>query len=86
MLATHDPRLVDIGGALAVKAEREAGTYEFQMLYGIRPDEQKRLAELGETVRVYLPYGEEWYGYLMRRMAEKPANVAFFLRALATRG
>ena len=86
MLATHDPRLVDIGGALAVKAEREAGTYEFQMLYGIRPDEQRRLAELGETVRVYLPYGEEWYGYLMRRMAEKPANVAFFLRALATRG
>ncbi len=86
MLATHDPRLVDIGGALAVQAGREAGTYEFQMLYGIRPEEQKRLAELGETVRVYLPYGEEWYGYLMRRMAEKPANVAFFLRALATRG
>jgi len=86
MLATHDPRLVDIGGALAVKAEREAGTYEFQLLYGIRPDEQRRLAELGETVRVYLPYGQEWYGYLMRRMAEKPANVAFFLRALATKG
>ncbi len=86
MLATHDPRLVDIAGALAVQAGREAGSYEYQMLYGIRPDEQKRLAELGETVRVYLPYGEEWYGYLMRRMAEKPANTVFFLRALATKG
>ncbi len=86
MLATHDPRLVDIAGALAVQAGREAGSYEYQMLYGIRPDEQKRLAGLGETVRVYLPYGEEWYGYLMRRMAEKPANTVFFLRALATKG
>ncbi len=86
MLATHDPRLVDIAGALAVQAGREVGSYEYQMLFGIRPDEQKRLAELGETVRVYLPYGEEWYGYLMRRMAEKPANTVFFLRALATKG
>lgn len=86
MLATHDPRLVDLTGALAVRYGRPQGTYEFQMLYGIRPDEQRRLTALGETVRVYLPYGEEWYGYFMRRLAERPANVAFFLRALATKG
>jgi proline dehydrogenase len=86
MLATHDPRLVDIGGALAVRAGRTQGSYEFQMLFGIRPDEQQRLADRGEHVRVYVPYGDQWYGYLMRRMAERPANTAFFLRALATRG
>ncbi|GAB3686524.1 proline dehydrogenase family protein [Angustibacter aerolatus] len=86
MLATHDPRLVDIGGALAVQHGRSQGSYEFQMLYGIRPDEQQRLADQGEKVRVYVPYGDEWYGYLVRRMAERPANTAFFLRALATRG
>jgi proline dehydrogenase len=85
MLATHDPRLVDIGGALAVQNGRSQGSYEFQMLYGIRPDEQQRLADQGEKVRVYVPYGDEWYGYLVRRMAERPANTAFFLRALATR-
>jgi proline dehydrogenase len=55
------------------------------MLYGIRPNEQRRLASEGETVRVYVPYGDEWYGYLMRRLAERPANVAFFLRSLATK-
>jgi proline dehydrogenase len=55
------------------------------MLYGIRPDEQRRLARQGRTVRVYVPYGDQWYGYLMRRLAERPANVAFFLRALASR-
>lgn len=86
MLATHDPRLVDIVGALAAQYECEAGSYEYQMLYGVRPDEQRRLVSLGETVRVYLPYGQEWYGYLMRRMAERPANTMFFLRALASKG
>ena len=86
MAATHDPRLVDLAGALAVQNGRTQGSYEFQMLFGIRPDEQRRLAALGETVRVYLPYGEEWYGYLMRRMAERPSNVTFFLRAVATKG
>jgi proline dehydrogenase len=85
MVATHDPRLVDLAGALAVHHRRPQGSYEMQMLYGVRPDEQRRLAARGETVRVYLPYGAEWYGYLMRRMAERPANTAFFLRALATR-
>lgn len=86
MLATHDPRMVDIGGALARRYGRAQGSYEFQMLFGIRPDEQVRLAASGERMRVYVPYGEDWYGYFMRRMAERPANTAFFLRALATKG
>ncbi|HEU5044331.1 MAG TPA: proline dehydrogenase family protein, partial [Nocardioidaceae bacterium] len=59
--------------------------YEFQMLYGIRPDEQRRLAESGEKVRVYIPYGLEWYGYLMRRLAERPSNLTFFLRSLISK-
>ncbi len=83
MVASHDPRLIEIAGTLA--AGREQGTYEYQMLYGIRPTEQQRLADAGETMRVYVPYGDEYYGYFMRRLAERPANVAFFLRALATR-
>jgi proline dehydrogenase len=52
----------------------------------VRPAEQKRLAEAGETVRVYTPYGDEWYGYLMRRLAERPQNVAFFARSLVSKG
>ena len=55
------------------------------MLYGVRPEEQRRLAADGETVRVYVPYGADWYGYFMRRLAERPANVAFFLRSLLTK-
>lgn len=86
MLATHDPRLVEIGGTLAARHGKRQGEYEFQMLYGIRPDEQRRLAASGERVRVYVPYGDEWYGYLMRRMAERPANLTFFLRSLMTKG
>jgi proline dehydrogenase len=85
MVASHDPRLVDIAGALAVQNGRPQGSYEFQMLYGVRPDEQLRLASQGERVRVYLPYGEEWYGYLLRRMAERPANAVFFARSLMSR-
>lgn len=86
MLATHDPRLIDIAEALAVRARRERGQYEYQMLYGVRPDEQQRLAEQGEKVRVYVPYGAEWYGYMVRRMAEKPANLSLFLRSLVSTG
>ncbi len=86
MLATHDPTMVDIGAALARRYGREQGTYEFQMLYGIRPDEQVRLAASGERMRVYVPYGDDWYGYFMRRLAERPANLVFFLRSVATKG
>jgi proline dehydrogenase len=85
MIATHDPRMVEIASSLASRYGRAQGTYEFQMLYGIRPDEQKRLAASGETVRVYLPYGGEWYGYLMRRLAERPQNLTFFLRSLISK-
>ncbi|MDP9240056.1 MAG: proline dehydrogenase family protein [Actinomycetota bacterium] len=85
MIATHDPRLIAIADDRARWYDRARGTYEYQMLYGIRPDEQIRLAADGETVRIYVPFGDESYGYLMRRMAERPANVAFFLRSLASK-
>ena len=85
MIATHDPRMIQIAGTLASRYGRQRGTYEFQMLYGIRPLEQQRLAESGETMRVYIPYGTEWYGYLMRRLAERPANLSFFLKSLISK-
>jgi proline dehydrogenase len=84
MVATHDPRLIAIAGALATRFGRDKGSYEFQMLHGVRPQEQRRLARTGEKVRVYLPYGEEWYGYLVRRLAERPANMSLFLRSLVS--
>jgi proline dehydrogenase len=82
MVATHDDRLVNITELLADRFGRTFGDYEYQMLYGIRTDRQEALAAAGHTVRVYVPYGDDWYGYFMRRLAERPANVAFFLRAL----
>ncbi|WP_112275074.1 proline dehydrogenase family protein [Lentzea terrae] len=78
MFATHDPRLIEIIGERARWYDKT--DFEYQMLYGVRPDEQRRLG-----ARVYVPYGEQWYGYLMRRLAERPANVTFFLRSLASR-
>jgi proline dehydrogenase len=86
MVATHDPRLIAVTGALAVRYGRRSSSYEYQMLHGVRPMEQQRLAMQGETVRVYLPYGQEWYGYLVRRMAERPANLGLFVRSLVSRG
>ena len=85
MVATHDPRMIAIASALATRNDRAHGSYEFQMLYGIRPEEQKRLAADGEKVRVYVPYGQEWYGYLMRRLAERPSNLTFFARSLISK-
>ena len=85
MVASHDPRMVDIAGALATRNGRAQGSYEYQMLFGIRPDEQKRLADAGEKVRVYVPYGQEWYGYLMRRLAERPSNLSFFVHSLVSK-
>ncbi|MFF3437087.1 proline dehydrogenase family protein [Streptosporangium sp. NPDC002721] len=82
MVATHDDRLIAITETLADRFARSRGEYEYQMLYGIRADKQQALAGAGHTVRVYIPYGDDWYGYFMRRLAERPANVAFFLRAL----
>jgi proline dehydrogenase len=72
MVATHDPRLVAITEDLARRLGRAKDSFEFQMLYGIRPHEQERLAAQGQKMRVYVPYGDEWYGYLVRRMADDP--------------
>jgi proline dehydrogenase len=85
MVATHDPRLIAIGEDRARWFGRSNDEFEFQMLYGVRPDEQARLVAEGYTVRVYVPYGTEWYGYLMRRLAERPANLTFFARAVSSR-
>ncbi len=85
MIATHDPRMIEIASSLSSRYGRPQGSYEFQMLYGIRPEEQRRLVAAGETMRVYLPYGQEWYGYLMRRLAERPQNLTFFLRSLISK-
>ena len=83
MVATHDPRLIDIATTLALMAGRSPRSFEYQMLYGVRPAEQRRLAGTGARVRVYVPFGRDWYGYLVRRLAERPGNLAFFLRSLA---
>jgi proline dehydrogenase len=85
MLATHDPALIEIGRTMARSYERTSADFEFQMLYGIRPTEQRRLTGLGYRVRVYVPYGTDWYGYLVRRLAERPANLGFFARSLLTK-
>ena len=84
MIATHDPRLLRIAAAQAELGARSPDSYEFQMLYGVRPAEQRRLADAGARLRVYLPYGQDWYRYLVRRLAERPANVAFFARSLVS--
>jgi proline dehydrogenase len=86
MVGTHDPRMVAITQELARRLGRKHDEFEFQMLYGIRESEQLRLAAEGHGMRVYVPYGTDWYGYFMRRLAERPANLGFFLRSLATRG
>jgi len=85
MVATHDPRMIAIAERLVMDTERVPGDHEFQMLYGIRPEEQRRIAGAHQTMRVYVPYGDEWYGYFMRRLAERPANLTFFLRGLVTK-
>ena len=82
MIATHDPRLIAITRSLGMG--RPAASFEHQMLYGVRPEEQLRLAAAGAQVRVYVPYGNDWYRYLIRRLAERPANLALFLRSLGS--
>ena len=86
LVATHDPRLIEIAEFLASSHDRGLDDYELQMLYGVRPRAQSELAAAGHRMRVYLPYGTEWFGYFMRRLAERPANLAFFARSLLTRG
>jgi proline dehydrogenase len=86
MVASHDPDVLAAVPAMVCETHRGRDDYEYQMLFGIRDAEQRRLAGAGHHVRVYVPYGTQWYGYFVRRLAERPANLMFFLRALAERG
>jgi proline dehydrogenase len=84
MVGSHDPRLISVARRLAAQEGRAPDSWEVQMLYGIRTSEQRRLAGEGVCVRAYVPYGADWYGYFMRRLAERPANLRFFLRSLVS--
>lgn len=81
-IATHDTKMIDAGRALIANDSRRGAPVEFQMLYGLRRDLQAELVRQGYGMRVYVPYGTEWYPYFMRRMAERPANLLFVLRTL----
>ena len=81
-IATHDPALIDATRAFAADRGIPPANYEFQMLYGVRRDLQSRLTAEGYRIRVYVPFGREWFPYFMRRLGERPANVAFVVRAL----
>lgn len=85
MVATHDPAMLEHARARADAIGRDGTQWETQMLYGVRTDLQRNSVDAGEQMRVYIPFGSDWYGYFMRRLAERPANVAFFLRAMSTR-
>ena len=85
MVGSHDPQMITHAIEAAQREHRSRDSFEFQMLYGIRTPEQDRLAADGYLVRAYVPFGADWYGYFMRRLAERPANVLFFLRALTSR-
>jgi proline dehydrogenase len=85
MVASHDPTVIAAASALARETGRDSDDFEYQMLYGIRDAEQRRITGDGNAMRVYVPFGTQWYGYLVRRLAERPANFTFFLRALASR-
>ncbi|MBI3013503.1 MAG: proline dehydrogenase family protein [Candidatus Tectomicrobia bacterium] len=81
-IATHDEKIIQRARSMANRMGRGLRNFEFQMLYGIRRDLQVRLARAGYQVRIYVPYGGEWYPYFLRRLAERPANLAFFLKNL----
>ncbi len=85
-IATHDERMIGRAVALVRDEAIAADRFEFQMLYGVRRDLQERLLKAGFGVRVYVPFGTEWYPYFMRRLAERPANVAFLLRSVLREG
>jgi proline dehydrogenase len=85
MVASHDPEIIAAVPEMVLESGRGTADFEYQMLYGIRDAEQQRLAAEGNHVRVYVPFGTQWYGYFVRRLAERPANLTFFLRALAER-
>lgn len=84
-IATHDPTMIEATKAFARENKIDRDKFEFQMLYGIRTDLQKQLVSEGYNLRVYIPYGSDWFPYFMRRLAERPANLMFFLRSLLPR-
>ncbi|MGH2535001.1 MAG: proline dehydrogenase family protein [Thermomicrobiales bacterium] len=84
-IATHDPALIEAIKTFATANDIGADRFEFQMLYGVRRDEQRRLVAQGYRMRVYVPYGTRWYPYFTRRIAERPANALFVLRQLVSR-
>ena len=81
-VATHDDAMIDYTKKLVKEYKISNEQFEFQMLYGIRPEKQLELVEEGYKMRVYVPYGSDWYGYFMRRLAERPANVGFVLKGM----
>ena len=85
MVATHDPALVRLTKTLVAKHRRDRDTFEFQMLYGVRRDLQEQVVAEGYRLRVYVPYGTQWFPYFMRRLAERPANLYFFVSNLVKR-
>lgn len=85
-VATHDPEMIERVAVFAREHGIGADAFEFQMLYGVRRDLQRQLLEKGYRVRVYVPFGTEWYPYFMRRLAERPANVLFILRSVFGEG
>ena len=84
-IATHDPAMIDATIAFAKSEKIPASAFEFQMLYGVRRDLQEKLVKDGWGMRVYIPFGTEWYPYLMRRLAERPANAIFIMKNLFRR-
>lgn len=85
MIATHDPRLVRIAQRLASNSGRSPDTWEMQMIHGVRPLEQRRISDIGQHMRVYVPYGNDWYPYYVQALAERPDNIKLFLRSLLGR-
>ena len=81
-IATHDPAMIEATIAYAAERGIPNDRFEFQMLYGIRRDLQESLRARGYRMRIYLPFGREWFPYFMRRLGERPSNVAFVLRSL----
>src|SRR5947199_7887255 len=81
-IATHDPRMIAQTIRFAAATQISKDDFEFQMLYGVRTDLQRQLVKDGYRLRIYIPYGRDWFPYFMRRLAERPANVGFFLRSV----
>jgi proline dehydrogenase len=85
-IATHDDEIINFAKAFVKEHNIPNDQFEFQMLYGIKVERQKEILKEGYKMRLYVPYGTDWYGYFMRRLAERPANVAFVLKGVFGKG